>query len=588
VTPQISDLFTQARAFWQEASTPTRAAIAGGAVFLIIVAVGMALWASSPDFVRVPADSPAAAQALAKEMDKAGIPYQISEDGSALSVRRSDLGRARQVAGGISGAAQASLGLRGLDSMGPFTTYEQQRVRIERAQEEALESALAQYNGVQRVSVNLALPAQNALVGVEAPPKAAVILTPLPGNSFDEAQVAAMAYVVANSVPDLTPENVTIASAQGVTLWAGADSASGTAGTGALKNRTRAEKEFIRARQADLQSNLDRVFGAGRALVYVDATLDLDRQETEAVRVLPAGDNGKGLPVSERTETKQYTGAAGSGGAAAAGGVAGMEANAAPGIPSYPAAAGGGNSAGSPELYKTTEETTNYDNTTEKVNTVKAAGEPKRMNVSIWVDDKLSPAVQNAIRTWVEGSVVNPANAATTKVTVVPAPFDRTAQTAALAARAQAENQAKLAAYAPYVVLPACLFGLLLAAWFLTRGKRVVVTAAGRGGGAEPALAAAAGAAGATSLPPGASVDDLLLSSGDLSAAGVSVASGGGGDGTDMLPAPEILEMPPIHRIQEKIEPELEAILEFIDDRPETAALLLRTWTVEEPRVKAG
>jgi flagellar biosynthesis/type III secretory pathway M-ring protein FliF/YscJ len=81
-------------------------------------------------------------------------------------------------------------------------------------------------------------------------------------------------------------------------------------------------------------------------------------------------------------------------------------------------------------------------------------------------------------------------------------------------------------------------------------------------------------------------VDDLLLSSGDLSAAGVSVASGG--DGTDMLPAPEILEMPPIHRIQEKIEPELEAILEFIDDRPETAALLLRTWTVEEPRVKAG
>lgn len=555
-----SDLFTQVRTFWQEANTPTRAAIAGGGALLLILAISLTFWAASPDFVRVYTGEPSQAQNLAKELDKAGVAYQISEDGGVLSVRRADAGRARQIAGGIASVATSGQGLRGLDTMGPFTTYEQQRVRIERAQEEAIEQELGQYAGVRKAAVNLALAADNARVGEDVPPKAAVTLTPLPGTSFSEAQVAAMAHVVANSVPSLTPENVTIASAEGVTLWAGPESASGTQGPSALQTRTRAEKEYNRSRQAELQASLDRVFGPGKALVYVDATLDLDKQETEAKRVVPITDDGKGLPVSEATTSEQYSGA--NGAAGAAGGAAGVDANR-PGAPGYVAGGGNGRGAGN---YKNTTETINYENTTENVRTTKAVGEPKRINVSLMVDDKLSAAVQKGIDTWLRGSVINPTNETYTTVTTVAAPFDRTAETAAKTAQAASERQAWLAAYAPYIVLPICLALLLLGAWLLTRRKTMPSVAP------EMALA---GGGGMTVPLPGTRIDELI---GD--GAGDSEPAALLGESEEDLPLPRT-KTP---SIEEKPDPDLEMVLDFVDKRPETAALLLRSWTAEETR----
>lgn len=535
---------------------PTRAALVGGAVLLLFLAVGFTFWAATPDFVQVYAGSPTQAQALAKELDKASVPYRLSEDGAMVSVRRPDAGRARQLGSGVVRGADAALGLRGMDTMGPFTTYEQQRVRIERAQEEALEEQLAQYAGVEKAVVNLAIPLDNARVGEEVPPKAAVTLTPLLDHPLDEAQVAAMASVVAHSVPNLLPENVTIASSLGTTLWS-KELIGGADNNNTLKTRTKAEKEFIRTRQAELQSSLDRVFGPNKALVYVDATLDLDKQETDAKRVLPVGD-GKGLLVSQTTSSEQY---AGTRPPEAAGGPVGMDAN----IPGYPAARASTSGGGT---YKKTDEIANYDNSTEAVRTIKAVGEPKRLNVSAMVDDKLPVTVQNAVRTWLEGSVVNQVNKNTTTVSVVPAPFNTGPEVAAKAARAALERQALLTTYAPYIVLPFCLGVLLLAAWLLTRRKpdRLVVAA--------PELALAGGPGRAMPLP-GARVEEMLEGkTAEQQAALEQIAVATALEGTKM------------QSIEDKTEPELDAILDFVDKRPETAALLLRSWTGVE--VKKG
>ena len=575
MTP-FSDLWAQARSFWQEAGGSTRAAIAGGGIFLLVLAVGFTFWAASPDFVSVFAGTPSEAQSLAKEMDKAAIPYRISPDGGSLSVRAADAGRARQLAGGVAGASESRRGLPGISSMGPFATYEQQRALIERAQEEAIEQELGRYAGVQKAGVNLALPVENARVGEDVPPKAAVTLTPVPGGTFDEGQVAAMAYVVANSVPGLTPENVTIASSEGATLWAGAESVTGVSGNGTLKTRTRAEKEYVRSRQAELQGNLDRVFGPRKAIVYVDATLDLDRQETESKKVVPAGEDGKGLMVSEESQSEQYSGAAG--GAAGGGAPVGMDANrAGGGVPTYPAATGAERGAGS---YKQTRETINYDNSTENVHTVKAVGEPKRLNVSVWVDDKLPANVRAAIETWVRGSVINPTNAQSTTVAVVSAPFDRTGETLSRAARETSERQAWLAAYAPYIVLPLCLAAMLIAAFLLTRRKGgVSVLAAPGSTSAEFALAGGGvGFARGAAVPaPGTRIGDILPIE----------AEPGAAHGPRETEEEEPEEAPRMRPIREKAEPELEAILDFIDKRPETAALLLRSWTTVESSTRA-
>ncbi len=583
-----NELFGQARAFWQNANAPVRAALVGSVAFLLFLAVALSFWAGTPDFVPVFNGTPVEAQSVAREMDKAAIPYRLSDDGGQISVPRTNAGRARQVAGTVSGTAQSGLGLRGLDSLGPFTTYEQQRARIERAQEEAVEQQLAQYAGVQKATVNLALPEQSLRVaadGTETPVKAAVTLAPVPGKTFDEAQVAAMAHVVAHSVPNLLPQNVSIASTDGVTLWDGSAGASGTAGSNsALQTRTQAEAQYVRARQAELQASLDRVFGPNRAVVYVDASLDLDKQETDAKRVVPVED-GKGLPAAAQTTTEQYSGTGK--GAAGSGGVVGTAANT-PGTPTYPTATG--SAASGSGTYKNISETTNYENTVENVHIVKAIGEPKRLNVSAMMDSSLPAATQAAIKSWIEGSVLNPTNQATTRVTVVAAPFDTTLARAGDTVRAASERRAWLSALAPYVVLPVCLVLLLLAAYLLTRKKSVREIAALPGGEAanDPALSLLdAGAAGeAASLELGGVPGEVPAGATALGAIPEGAIPFGGDEPMPGLLLEDGPDGPPlkVRAIREKVEPELEVVLDFIDSRPETAALLLRSWTTDEDR----
>lgn len=593
-------LAEQARELWQNASAAARAAVIGGIAFLLILAIALSFWAGTPDFVPVFAGTPVEAQSVAREMDKAAIPYRLSEDGGQISVPRTSAGKARQVAGTVTGTTQGTQGLRGLDSLGPFTTYEQQRVRIERAQEEAIEQELAQYAGVAKVVVNLALPEQSLRVSPDngdAPTKAAVTLAPLPGAAFDEAQIGAMAHVVAHSVPNLSPQNVTIASTDGATLWGGdlgpGEAATGPGGNNVLQTRTRAENQYIRARQAELQASLDRVFGPNKAIVYVDASLDLDKQETDAKRFVPAAaDEGKGLVLSTETSTEQYSGGARTGRGAA--GVVGSDANT-PGAPTYPTATSESN--GSPGNYKNTKETINYDNTEERVHIVKAIGEPKRLNVSALMDDKLPAATQTAIKTWLEGSVLNPANQNTTRVTVVAAAFDNKLAQVQGAARTASERRAWLAAAAPYVVLPACILLLLLGAFLLTRKKPVLVeSAAGVLPGTDPATTDPALLL-LDNMTGGQAAASLELSGGADSGALGPVPDGviPLGDGSESLlsghdaalPLENSLNtpLPPRSRaIPDKTDPELEVVLQFIDKRPEAAALLLRSWTTDEDR----
>jgi len=588
----VSDLFAQAREFWGEATPPVRAALLGGITFLILLALGLTFWAATPDFVPVFRGTPGEAQSLARELDKAAIAYRVSDDGGALSVRRADAGQARQVAGGVAGVIEGTRGLRGLESASPFLSQKQQDARIERAQEEAIELELGRYAGVQNVAVNLALPETSLRVstsGAAETPKAAVTLSPVPGTRFDEAQVAAMAHVVASSVPGLSPQNVTIASTEGTTLWGGADGA-GTnadrvlAGAGALQTRTRAEKEYVRGRQAELQASLDRVFGPRKAIVYVDASLDLDKQDSQAKRYTPAGEGETNLPAGVKSKSEQLTGA----GRLRGGGMVGADANRPGAVTTYPAAdavRGGGSGT-----YKLLEETTNYQHNVELIHTVKAAGDPKRLNVAVWVDDTLPKAVQDTIRSWIEGSVINPANRETTRVTVLPAPFDRSLDAAAAATRAASDRQAWLAAYAPYIVVPASLLLMVLAAYLLTRRRRLPV----------PEFALAGAGAAVMSLPAGlpSGGDQAGALTGDSDTNSLS-GSGIGGlldysgnpnnpDGSLLLDD-GLMSVPPprMRRIQEKVEPELEVVLDFIDQRPETAALLLRSWTAEEERIRA-
>src|SRR3546814_19519435 len=75
-------------------------------------------------------------------------------------------------------------------------------------------------NTVQSARVHLALPRQSLFVRDRQAPTASVLLHLHPGRSLGDAQVAAVAWLVASSVPDLTAENISIVDQNGRLLSA--------------------------------------------------------------------------------------------------------------------------------------------------------------------------------------------------------------------------------------------------------------------------------------------------------------------------------------------------------------------------------
>src|SRR5690606_36300490 len=113
--------------------------------------------------------------------------------------------------------------------------------------------------------------------------------------------VAAMVDLVASSVKNMTPENVTIADASGAVL-----SADGAGRTGASGAAGEAATAVERQVSASIRNMLARVAGAEHVAVTVRAELDLtERQAT--TETFGSAEEG-GVVTAERVATETYTG----------------------------------------------------------------------------------------------------------------------------------------------------------------------------------------------------------------------------------------------------------------------------------------
>ena len=163
-----------------------------------------------------------------------------------------------------------------------------QKVNYQRALEGELERTIGSLSPVQAVRVHVVSPEKVLFTEDQAPTTASVTIQQKAGQQLDAAQVRSVAFLVANSVEGLKPENVVVVDTNGNMLASGGDGSTAGAAT-QVDNRRAAEKSVAADVQKKVKNLLDTVLGPNSSVVQTSVTLNWSDKSvtTEAFNPTP-------------------------------------------------------------------------------------------------------------------------------------------------------------------------------------------------------------------------------------------------------------------------------------------------------------
>jgi len=316
------------------------------------------------------------------------ISYEV--DGSAIKVPEKRVHEMRMQLASQGLPQGSSVGFEIFDKSNLGMTEFSQRVSYQRALSGELGRTINQLEGVIASRVHIAIPEPSVFTDKDKAATASVVVKLRPGGKLGSDQVGGIVHLVSSAVEGLKPNHVTVVDTNGNLLSEGGDESTGL-DPRLSASQLRLKRDHEQQMEKNIQSMLERVLGANKAIVRVNTKINFDRRESSSTVYQPLGSTGNGILLSEQKLEESYAGGSG-----ATGGVVGAGANLRPG--------GGPTTAAAEERgYRRSEATSKYEvsKTTEHV--VKAPGDVERISVAVMVDGKVDaskiPAIRRAVET---------------------------------------------------------------------------------------------------------------------------------------------------------------------------------------------
>ncbi|CAA9373524.1 flagellar basal-body MS-ring/collar protein FliF [uncultured Nocardioides sp.] len=428
-----------------------------GTLGLLLAGFLVFRWAATPDYSPLFSNmSSKDASAVIEKLEADGIPYEIGGGGGTVMVPQDQVYSTRIALSGEGLPTSSDGGYSLLDSQSISASQFQEQTAFKRAMEGELSRTIGAIDGIDTAVVHLAMPEKEVFADEQDPTTASVLVGTRAGSTLQPNQVQAIVHLVASSIDGLDPAKVTVADSTGQVL----STDDGAGGAGA-NSRSQEVADYQDQMTGKIQAMLDRVVGPGNSTVTVSAELDFDKSVQESKTYSTA----KGIkPLSESTQTEEYTGPAGGN---AETGVVGPDGQMDTGVDGAGTGANGD--------YK--KESKTSDNA---VNTVverreAAPGTPTMKTVSVVLDSAAARDLNNEdvadLVATAAGINEERSNGA---VEVQSMPFDRSAEEAAakeLAAAAAAEEKANLNQAIRNGALGGVVALMLALAWFKGRKR---------------------------------------------------------------------------------------------------------------------
>jgi flagellar M-ring protein FliF len=565
----MGGILLKLRTWWETADRTQKVVTIFGSAFLVALLFGTFYFAGRPKMeLAYGGLEPAEQGRVVAEIQKLGIPVEFDLQGN-VKVPHDKVAQVRSsLAASGSAPTSGHLGAADLGKIGLMSPAAVENAQLNSIREGQIAATLESLSGVSSAKVLLTMGNKGGFAADDDPPTASVTITEQPGTDLSGAPAKAMASLVAKAVPGLSSKNVSIVNQDGILLFDGAE-AEGS--NGLYTTKLTAQSAEARRIKRELQPLLDR-FGVGNTVLSVRVEMDFNKQSQRKIENVPHE-----TPISESSAVETM----GGGASPNSGGVAGVASN---GSPAFAEGGAGASGSGGYEGAQK-EKIRAYDTITTE--TEKAPGELTSVAISVLVNEKSEPAidtarVEEAIKGWLGQDKLETGKF---NVAVTSAPFDpKPAQEATKAAGEAAgrERNQQLFSLLPIAALLVVAFMVIKALAKVAKSQNVMVQALPGGqlvalGGAPRSLTA-----GAAALPQG-SADWEAVAEGADAAVAAPVRKRKKPQ-TPEEEEEEEQERIRVGRISEKVNVPLEQIKKMANDKPESIAMLLKSWMVEERR----
>lgn len=340
------------------------AAVAGG--------ISLWMWTQKPSMAPLYASlAPQDSASVAEALRAANIPYELDSASGAVTVSADKIHDARLKLAAQGLPKGSSMGFEMIQQEQGFGTSQFiEGARYQHALEIELARTVSSLQPVRNARVHLALPKPSAFSRAQKSVSASVMLEMHPGRSLEDSQVASIVHLVASSVPDLVPADVTVIDQSGRLLTRSDPDGALAVSASQFEMSRRLEADYVRR----IESLLTPMTGAGRVSAQVVA--DMDYTVTEEAR-----ESYKADPAAIRSEqTSEESNRTGGG---AAQGVPGAVSNQPPG--SAPTTALN-TSVGDAPGNQSRQSTRNYELDKTLSHTRRPGGVIRKLSVAVLVD----------------------------------------------------------------------------------------------------------------------------------------------------------------------------------------------------------
>lgn len=328
--------------------------------------------------------------AVIAALSQMNIPYKFAETGGAISVPSEHLHQVRMKLASQGLPRGGAVGFELMESQKFGASQFQERLNYQRGLEGELARSIQALSAVQSARVHLALPAQSGFFRDRLKPSASVLLTLHAGRQLERSQIAGIIHLVASSVTELTPKQVSVVDQDGKLL--------SSEGDGPANGLDPTQLSYLRRIESDLMQRIidivQPIVGSGNVRAQVSADVDFTQSEATAEEYKPnQGREPQAVRSQQVLENNSRDPSA-----AAAQGIPGALSNQPPANPTAPInapaqtvqAASGAATAGSGGANGRREATTNYEvDKTIKV-TRSQSGVIKRLTAAVVVNHRRS------------------------------------------------------------------------------------------------------------------------------------------------------------------------------------------------------
>ena len=215
---------------------------------------------------------------IIQQLEKDGVPYKILSEGT-IAVPSDTVYKQRIAIAALGIPKDSKVGFEIFDKNEFGATDFEQQIKYLRALEGELARTIEGLMPISDANVHIAIPKETVFVEKKTPATASIVLNIRPNMHLSLKQITGIKNLVASSVTNLAPSDVSIVNQEGVPLG---DEEGGAFESETIKNQIRYKKEFEKEYEQKIVNVLAPVIG-GIDKVVAKVTIDFDFAREDSV-----------------------------------------------------------------------------------------------------------------------------------------------------------------------------------------------------------------------------------------------------------------------------------------------------------------